>query len=158
MDWSCVDYLWIIVMLLSVAWTLILTAPIHCRGSIGEQVMECYNGKLFQICFNEETHLSTFWMIWHCSSHFKTSLSFSVRFFYIVLSFFPPNSTVLLFLFSLEYCSSLCTPSVSKSPYMLTVGEDLLPGISVIWTGERHFQCVLKKITLSVSLLEKPHF
>ncbi len=50
---------------------------------------------------------------------------------------------MLLFLFSLEYCSSLCTPSVSKSPYLLTVGEDLLPGISVIWTGERHFQCVL---------------
>ncbi len=24
---------------LSAVWTLILTAPIHCRGSIGEQVM-----------------------------------------------------------------------------------------------------------------------
>ncbi len=23
-------------------WTLILTAPIHCRGSIGEQVMQWY--------------------------------------------------------------------------------------------------------------------
>ncbi len=33
MDWSGVDYLWIIVMFLSV-WTLILTAPIHCRGSL----------------------------------------------------------------------------------------------------------------------------
>ncbi len=31
-----VDYFWIIVMFLS---ALILTAPIHCRGSIGEQVM-----------------------------------------------------------------------------------------------------------------------
>ncbi len=28
----------IIVMFLSAVWTLILTAPIHCRGSIGEQV------------------------------------------------------------------------------------------------------------------------
>ncbi len=37
--WSHVDFLWIIVMLLSAVWTLILTAPIHCRGSIGEQVM-----------------------------------------------------------------------------------------------------------------------
>ncbi len=36
---SCVDYLWIIVMFSSVVRTLILTAPIHCRGSIGEQVM-----------------------------------------------------------------------------------------------------------------------
>ncbi len=34
---------WIIVMFLSAVWTLILTAPIHCRGSITEQVMECYN-------------------------------------------------------------------------------------------------------------------
>ncbi len=33
MDWSRVDYLWIIVMFLSDVWTLILTAPIHCRGS-----------------------------------------------------------------------------------------------------------------------------
>uniref|UniRef100_A0A8C2I8L2 cAMP-dependent protein kinase type II regulatory subunit n=1 Tax=Cyprinus carpio TaxID=7962 RepID=A0A8C2I8L2_CYPCA len=29
MDWSAVDYLWIIVMFLSAVWTLILTAPIH---------------------------------------------------------------------------------------------------------------------------------
>ncbi len=36
------DYLWIIVMFLSDVWTLILTAPIHCRGSIGEQVMKCF--------------------------------------------------------------------------------------------------------------------
>ncbi len=33
MDWSHVDYLCIIVMFLSAVWTLILTAPIHCRGS-----------------------------------------------------------------------------------------------------------------------------
>ncbi len=31
--------LWIIVMFLSAIWTLILTAPIHCKGSIGEQIM-----------------------------------------------------------------------------------------------------------------------
>ncbi len=33
------NYLWIIVMFLSAVWALILTAPIHCRGSIGEQVI-----------------------------------------------------------------------------------------------------------------------
>ncbi len=33
-------FMWIIVMFLSAVWTLILTAPIHCRGSTGEQVME----------------------------------------------------------------------------------------------------------------------
>ncbi len=29
--WNHVDFLWIIVMFLSAVWTLILTAPIHCR-------------------------------------------------------------------------------------------------------------------------------
>ncbi len=51
MGWSGVDYLWIIVMFLSVVLTLILMAPIHCRGSIGEQVMKfCYiSENLFQL-------------------------------------------------------------------------------------------------------------
>ncbi len=35
---SGVDYLWIIVMFLSAVWTLVLTAPIHWEGSIGELV------------------------------------------------------------------------------------------------------------------------
>ncbi len=30
------------VMFLSAVLTLILTAPIHCKGSVAEQVMECY--------------------------------------------------------------------------------------------------------------------
>ncbi len=55
MDWSGVDYLWIIVMFLSAVWTLILTAPIHCRGFIGEQVMYS-NATFLQICSNEETN------------------------------------------------------------------------------------------------------
>ncbi len=38
LEW-CVNYLWIIVMFLSAVWTLILTAPIHCRASIAEQEM-----------------------------------------------------------------------------------------------------------------------
>lgn len=37
---------------------------------------------------------------------------------------------------SLEYCSSLCSPSPSQSCYLLTIGRELLPGIGVIWTGE----------------------
>ncbi|XP_075890208.1 protein O-GlcNAcase [Nelusetta ayraudi] len=36
-----------------------------------------------------------------------------------------------------EYCASLCSPSVSKSPYLQTVGEDLLPNITVVWTGNK---------------------
>ncbi len=35
------DDLWIIVMFLSAVWALVMTALIHCRGSFGEQVMEC---------------------------------------------------------------------------------------------------------------------
>ncbi len=38
---SGLDYLWIIVKILSAVWTLILTAPIHCIWSIDEQVREC---------------------------------------------------------------------------------------------------------------------
>ncbi len=33
---------WIIVTFLSAVWTLILTAPIHCRASIAETLMQCY--------------------------------------------------------------------------------------------------------------------
>ncbi len=40
MDWTGVA--WINVMLLSDVLNIILTAPIHCRGSIDEQVMLCY--------------------------------------------------------------------------------------------------------------------
>ncbi len=40
LEWcGLLDYYWIIVMFLSAVWTLILTAPIHCRGSIAEQVI-----------------------------------------------------------------------------------------------------------------------
>ncbi len=59
MDWSGVDYLWIIVMFLSAVWTLILTAPIHCRGSTGEKVMQCY---ISPNLMKKQTHLS--WMSW----------------------------------------------------------------------------------------------
>ncbi len=34
-------FVWIILMFLSAVWTLILTAPIHCRASIAEEVMQC---------------------------------------------------------------------------------------------------------------------
>ncbi len=58
MDWSGVDYLWIIVMFLSAVWTLILTAPIHCRGSIAEEVMECY---IYPNLMKKHTHLHLGW-------------------------------------------------------------------------------------------------
>ncbi len=59
MDWSNVDNLWIIVMLLSAVWTLVLTAPIHCRASIGERKWKLHFSKS-----DEETNSSTSWMVW----------------------------------------------------------------------------------------------
>ncbi len=58
MDWSGVDYLWIIEIFLSAVWTLILTAPIHCRGSIAEQVMQCY---ISPNLMKKQTHLHLGW-------------------------------------------------------------------------------------------------
>ncbi len=76
MDWSGVDYLWIIVMFLSAVWTLILTAPIHCRGSIGEQVMECYFSK-----FDKETILSYILDVWRVRA-FSANFHFGVNYFF----------------------------------------------------------------------------
>ncbi|XP_051570333.1 protein O-GlcNAcase-like isoform X2 [Myxocyprinus asiaticus] len=57
-----------------------------------------------------------------------------------------------------EYCSSLCIPSVSKSPYLLTIGEDLLPGISIIWTGNKVISWELSADSLAEvqSVLRRP--
>ncbi len=49
------DYLWIIVMFLSAVWTLILTAPIHCRGSL---VSKWCNATFFQ---KKQTHVLFGW-------------------------------------------------------------------------------------------------
>ncbi|KAM9489999.1 protein O-GlcNAcase-like isoform 1-T1 [Salvelinus alpinus] len=36
-----------------------------------------------------------------------------------------------------DYCAAFCTPIVSQSAYLHTVGENLLPGIDVLWTGPK---------------------
>ncbi|CAL9700665.1 unnamed protein product [Knipowitschia caucasica] len=36
-----------------------------------------------------------------------------------------------------DYCASFCTPNVSQSAYLHTVGDELLPGIDVLWTGPK---------------------
>ncbi|CAN9509923.1 unnamed protein product [Ophioblennius macclurei] len=36
-----------------------------------------------------------------------------------------------------DYCAHFCTPSVSGSSYLHTVGEQLLPGIDILWTGPK---------------------
>ncbi|XP_037992530.1 protein O-GlcNAcase-like isoform X2 [Motacilla alba alba] len=49
-----------------------------------------------------------------------------------------------------EYCSSLCSPSPSQSCYLQTIGQELLPGIAVIWTGPK-----VVSQELSAELLEE---
>uniref|UniRef100_A0A8B9KEI8 Protein O-GlcNAcase n=1 Tax=Astyanax mexicanus TaxID=7994 RepID=A0A8B9KEI8_ASTMX len=44
-----------------------------------------------------------------------------------------------------EYCGTFCYPNVAQSPYLRTVGEKLLPGIEVLWTGPK---VVSKDITV----------
>ncbi|KAJ8001570.1 hypothetical protein DPEC_G00170850 [Dallia pectoralis] len=36
-----------------------------------------------------------------------------------------------------DYCAAFCSPSVSQSSYLHTVGDNLLPGIDVLWTGPK---------------------
>ncbi|KAK7930251.1 hypothetical protein WMY93_006646 [Mugilogobius chulae] len=36
-----------------------------------------------------------------------------------------------------DYCASFCTPNVSQSAYLHTLGEKLLQGIDILWTGPK---------------------
>ncbi|KAM9314699.1 protein O-GlcNAcase isoform 2-T2 [Pholidichthys leucotaenia] len=36
-----------------------------------------------------------------------------------------------------DYCTVFCIPNVSQSSYLNTVGEKLLPGIDILWTGPK---------------------
>ncbi len=56
-DWWT-GVVWIIVMFLSAVWTLILTAPIHCRAFIAEQAMQCY---ISPNLMKKQTHLHIRW-------------------------------------------------------------------------------------------------
>ncbi|XP_074677739.1 protein O-GlcNAcase-like isoform X3 [Strix aluco] len=49
-----------------------------------------------------------------------------------------------------EYCSSLCSPCPRQSCYLLTIGQELLPGIGIIWTGPK-----VVSQELSAALLEE---
>ncbi len=66
LEWIHVDYLWIIVMFSSAVWTLIPTAPIHCRGSIGNDVLPnvSKSGGLTSKSWNDATK-----HFWTCLIH-----------------------------------------------------------------------------------------
>lgn len=52
-----------------------------------------------------------------------------------------------------EYCGTFCYPNVAQSPYLRTVGEKLLPGIDVLWTGNVVFSLNQIKIESWVNLV-----
>ncbi len=104
------DYLWIIVMFLAAVWTLILTAPIHCRGSIGEQVMEWYiSPNLFYILAWGRINFQQF--------HFWVNYSFTM--FCESGPWFCKTSVsevYLSFVYDLERCISVCSQLWLWSP------------------------------------------
>ncbi len=66
---------WIIVMFLSAVWTLILTAPIHCRGSNGEQVMQCYiSPNMMKKKQNSSTSCMAWVWVFYVNFHFWWSI------------------------------------------------------------------------------------
>ncbi len=114
--WSVVDYLWIIVMFLSAVWTLILTAPIHCRWidewSIAEQVMQCY---ISPNLMKKQTHLHLGWpegehIFSYCFFffffyHFFKNISIYLDFPF-VFTIFPLYSPNIWLFDSLLYCTT----------------------------------------------------
>ncbi len=64
----------VIVMFLSAVWTLILTAPIHCRASIDEQVMEWH----ISVLMKKQTHLYLGWPF-SANLYFGVSFTFKVQ-------------------------------------------------------------------------------
>ncbi len=82
----------LLVMFLSAVWTLILTAPIHCRGFIGEQVMEWY---ISPNLIKNQTHLH---LGWSEEEHISANVNNTVSIFSIV-SCFCFDVKVCLFIF-----------------------------------------------------------
>ncbi len=62
MDWSGMDYLWIIVMFLSAMWAFNLTAPVLFIEDL--LVSKRCNAKFLQINSDEETSSPTSLMVW----------------------------------------------------------------------------------------------
>ncbi len=75
-------------MFLSAVWTLILTAPIHYRGTIGEK----NDGMLHFYKSDEETNSSTSWMAWGWVDFQKLSFLSEqfLDFIYLFIHFLKP--------------------------------------------------------------------
>uniref|UniRef100_A0A3P9K5I4 protein O-GlcNAcase n=1 Tax=Oryzias latipes TaxID=8090 RepID=A0A3P9K5I4_ORYLA len=57
-----------------------------------------------------------------------------------------------------DYCAAFCTPTVSQSSYLQTVGEKLLPGIDILWTGPKvvSHKISVESIVEVTSVLKRP--
>ncbi len=86
---------WIIVMFLSAVWTLILTAPIHCRASIAETLMQCY---ISPNLMKKQSHLHLGW-VHFLNYSFKHSFSVPV-----CMTILVSDSSVLLWFRSNYFC------------------------------------------------------
>lgn len=49
-----------------------------------------------------------------------------------------------------QYCSTRAVPTVTESEYLNTIGQKLLPGIDILWTGSK----VISKILSAEEILE----
>ncbi len=109
---------WIIVMFLSAVWTLILTAPIHFRGSIGEQVMYC-NAKFLQTCLNKVINSCTSWMAWgwvHFQQLYSSNCKWRDR-------AGTHECMILLFLFSQHWIQSRACDTWRPALYLTTLSS-----------------------------------
>lgn len=57
-----------------------------------------------------------------------------------------------------DYCAAFCTPTVPLSSYLNTVGEGLLPGIDILWTGPKvvSHKISVESIEEVTSVLRRP--
>lgn len=57
-----------------------------------------------------------------------------------------------------DYCARFCTPTVTQSSYLHTVGEGLLPGIDILWTGPKvvSHKISVESIEEVTSVLRRP--
>ncbi len=83
MAWSCMNYLWIIVTLLSAVWTLILMAHMHPLHK-SHWKASWLNTEFLQICSNEETNMLDIYLHlgWPGISAFSANFHFGVNYFF----------------------------------------------------------------------------
>ncbi len=102
---------WIIVMFLSAVWSLILTAPIHCRASIAETLMQWH---ISTNLMKKQTHPNLGWL------HFQVNYSLKPLHYY---SIYPTHNHV-------RCRTDICGGQRSRT---VRYGGDDADGVCVWW-------------------------